>query len=171
LAQAGTLHSLNSKKLLVQIKRLSMGTSISHGSREMPTPTRLEQSTKASGKEASEMGLEPRGGLMELAIQESGKTIKHTAKASSRMLMETLTKDSGRMIKLMDLGSTLTSMEPCTKASGRTTCSTASELKLGWTVQSTKETTATAGSMDLEPTNGMMAQDTKASGLKTRSLV
>jgi len=76
---------------------------MSPDNKEMSTHIKLEQSTKENGKEALEMGLEPKGGLMEHAIPVSGKTTKHLVKESSPTQMVIPMRVNGLTTKQMDL--------------------------------------------------------------------
>lgn len=85
------------------------------------------------------------------------------------MSMVTLTKANGLTTKQMALAFIRMSMELCTKASGKMTCNTEWELKLGWTVQSTRDNTVSAASTASAPINGTTALATKENGTRTRS--
>jgi hypothetical protein len=154
------------------------------------THFRLAQSILASGRVVSVTAGVSRSGLMVRSTMVNGAKTGHMAKVPLHTLMETSMTVSGPTIKPTVLAFTSMLTAHSMKACGKTTYNTERASRLGPTSQGTKETTLSeenmasaviSGTMDpntvvtgrriksqaLESTHGLMADDMKASGLKT----
>ncbi len=119
--------------------------------------SRTSLSTRASGmsREESAMAMENRSLLMVLCFRATGGTIRSTEKAGESSPTGMFTKVSGATTNSMAPASTNTLTVPLTLASGKRTNSTATELKLGPTVQDLRANMSPGRKMELENLIGL----------------
>ena len=112
------------------------------------------------------MAMASKCGLIVPSMKASGKTTKQMAMANSYMPMEMYMRVSGRMIKHTEWVTTSTQMGQLTMENGKMINSMERELKLGPTVQSTKDSTMKARNTE----KGLFNLLTAASTLGTSNL-
>ena len=104
------------------------------------------------------------------STRESGTKTRLTARVSFGMPMEMSMKVTGRMIRLTVTDFINTRTVPVTWVSGATTNRMATDLKLGQTEVSIKESIWMERSTDRASTSGLMVRSTRASGRITKSV-
>lgn len=139
------------------------------GRNDRPTSSRQELPSMGSGLVVLETATVFRSGQMVLSTKASGKTTEPTEKESSSILMAISMTGTGSMTKLMVSECTTTSMELCMRDTGETICSMEMAKRAGLTALSTKAPIWLVKSTEWDSTPGMMAANTRVSGLKTRS--
>ena len=160
--------TLRLRKVERQYRKTDLMIHMLKEKRDLLTLSRRVQHTPVSGLVVSEMVTESSSGQMAPDMKVNGKTIERMVKVNLRILTEIFMEVTGSMIKLMATVSIITSTAQCTKDTGVMTCNTAMVKKVGPMALSTKVNTWPAKSMVWAFTAGMMDQNTKVSGMKTK---
>lgn len=128
----------------------------------------LEQHTKASGEEVSEMASVPKYGLMELNMRGNGNTIELMVLESLFMLIKMNMKGNGRTIRPTEEEFTDIKMEPRMTGIGKMICKMERVSNNGLTKVFIKEITQKERSMVMACTNGQINPCMRENGKKTR---